>query len=193
MGKEFYILKHPLSIGPQNAHEAVVYDEIEKEKVSKYSKINKTEVFKLSYRHWNLRRDIAKIPETYGWTPRKTLAENGFKSVLRIDLVKASGYCGCYNSGIPYLKEFKYTLLSTLEAIDYKSKELIIFRSSFMYPPYDFVEVYDLGKYEDEKKIRRKMIRDRWQTSPTKPRQTILSRCHPSLTLQVLQKISNTR
>jgi len=161
---KFYSLQHSL-YGCLNPKCRLIYTqrEIKSSSLEYYLKThtysNNVVPFEISSEKWDI-DGIINSQGIEGWTPGYMLAENGFKYEVDIDIFELFEDKKLFNGGWKHdLKEKKDEIEKILDRINYKSKELVIFRSyRHGINNWDVIMAYSIGDYHKKKKIYRKDI-----------------------------------
>jgi len=160
--KKFYSLQHS-TYGCLNPKCRLIYTkrEIKSSSLEHYLKTHtyvssNVESFEISSKTWNI-DEIINSQGIEGWTPAYLLAENGFKYEAEIDIFELFEDKKLFNGGWKHdLTEKKDEIEKILNRINYKNKELVIFRSyRHGINNWDVITVYSIGDYHKKKKIYR--------------------------------------
>jgi len=149
----------------------------------------KVDVYKFELKKWTIDQVIS-LKEGDGWTPRYNFVDNGLRFEENIDLVELFDgikYQEKVENGKVYLtrkafgpgwehilEEKKSEIEKQLNRLDYKNKELIIYRTSRRgLNNWDDIQVFSFGKYHTLKDQIRKQLVQRYQKELEKQKQTI--------------------
>ena len=142
--KQFYILGH-FFYGCENPKCEYVFDEseIQSKKIQNYIENHKYEgyeadIYQFESKLWKL-DEVLQLKISNGWTPEYKFERSGFTFVGSIDLIGRNKHVS-ENGEITYsitrpksvcnLEEKKEQIKAELEKLDYKNKNLIIYRTS---------------------------------------------------------------
>ncbi len=182
--KKFYVLYHGLSHFCNNPNDNYVYDEteIKSPKLQKYIQNHiywnyKTEVCCFDSKKWDI-EEVINL-ESFGWSPRHVFLTNGFEFLGEIDLIDLFGHIitekhVTENGKIYYTKSFrnynnrppcnleekKEVIQQILEKLDYKNRNLIIFRAfkSGVTGWWDYILIFSEGNQSKTKNFHRLKI-----------------------------------
>jgi len=166
MSEVFYLLQHSLygCLSPQ-CHFVYTEDEIKTGEFTSYLKNHEyggeaPTLYPLEAKVWKL-KDIINLESIYGWTPRYALESNGFECTGKIDVfkdifrIKPKPYLSPEHD----LEEKKDVIKRKLDEIGAFEREFLIFRTSREgLNVWDYIYVFDIGKYHTNKKEIREQI-----------------------------------
>jgi len=85
-----------------------------------------------------------------GWTPRYNLGDNGFKCEKSINVAELFQGSKDY-----HINDKRMEIVNILKESNIQNKELIIYRTFRGWPPWDFLQIWSIGRYyEDKEQIR---------------------------------------
>jgi len=172
-GEKYYVLRGCFSYVCKNPKDRYVYDEceIKSSKIQKYIKNHRYDcilcraiVQDFELKKWSI-DDIVKLEEVEGGSPRYLFENNGFNLLRRIDIIDLFDHpkierhklkngkfyhaikVSDINFGAVYdLAEKKKEIQSILDKLDYKNKNLIIYRTLARrgyHGHWDFVDIFE--------------------------------------------------
>lgn len=170
-------------------------EEIKSPKIQKYIRTHKShsskiDVYKFEQKKWTIDQ-IISLKEGDGWTPSFNFTENGLTQEDDIDFLELFDgikYRTRIENGKEYrwrendpgpnwkhiLSEKKSEIEKRLNRLDYKNRELVIFRTSRRgLNNWDNIQVFSIGKYHTMKDQIRKQPIQRYQKELEKQKQTI--------------------
>ncbi len=170
-------------------------EEIKSPKIQKYIRTHKflstkTNVYKFEEKKWTIDQ-VTSLKEGDGWTPRFDFTKNGLTQEDDIDFLEI--FDGIkYKTRIENGKEYRWTknipgpnwkhILSEkkseiekkLNRLDYKNRELVIYRTSRRgLINWDSIGVFSIGKYHTSKDQIRKKLTLKYKKELEKQKQTI--------------------
>lgn len=187
--KQFYILGH-FFYGCENPKCKYVFDEseIQSKKIQNYIENHKyqgygADVYQFESKLWKL-DEVLQLGISNGWTPAYDFARSGFTCVGSIDLIGRNKHVS-ENGEITYskappksvcnLEEKKEQIKAELEKLDYKNKNLIIYRTSrYGLASWDEIDFWVEGnqsktKYSYRLKINILFVKEKLKSYTRKP------------------------
>lgn len=169
-------------------------DELRSPKIQKYIKTHKygsakVQAYPFKLKKWKI-DEILALKEGDGWTPRRFFKENGLKYECDIDLDEifdGRKLKKRFENGKEYhykeyfgpnwnhtLSEKKSEIEKRLDRIDYKNRELVIFRTSRRgFINWDSIGVFSIGRYHTSKEQIRKKLESKYEIELEKQKETI--------------------